>query len=40
MELVPGGELFDYIYDRGIVPEGETKFIFYQLLLAVKVSEK
>lgn len=36
MELVPGGELFDYIYNRVMLPEAETKFIFYQLLLAVK----
>ncbi|KAJ3050177.1 Checkpoint kinase 2 [Rhizophlyctis rosea] len=33
---VMGGELFDYINNNGGIPEHEAKFIFYQVLRAVR----
>ncbi|KAI8802421.1 kinase-like domain-containing protein [Cladochytrium replicatum] len=36
MTRVRGGELFDYILKTGGIPEGEVKFIFYQLVKAVQ----
>ncbi|UZJ52531.1 hypothetical protein CBS101457_001851 [Exobasidium rhododendri] len=34
-ELCPGGELYDYLVERGIIPESEARRIFGQLCLAV-----
>jgi len=34
-ELCSGGELFDYLVEKGRLSETETKFIFGQLCLAV-----
>jgi serine/threonine protein kinase len=34
-ELCSGGELFDYLVEKGRVPEAETRVIFGQLCLAV-----
>lgn len=36
LDRILGGELFDYIIKNDRVPEPETKFLFYQLLIAVK----
>lgn len=35
MQLVPGGDLYDYIVRTNGLPEHESQFIFYQLLLAI-----
>jgi serine/threonine protein kinase len=34
-ELCPGGELYDYLVERGVMPEPEARRIFGQLCLAV-----
>ncbi|KAJ2032513.1 hypothetical protein IWW57_000180 [Coemansia sp. S610] len=36
MPLLRGGDLFDYIYDHERIDEDESKFIIYQVLLALK----
>ncbi|RKO97467.1 myosin light chain kinase, partial [Caulochytrium protostelioides] len=36
MTKIDGGELFDYIVQRGSLPEHEAKFFFYQLLRAIE----
>lgn len=35
---VPGGELFNYVVDRKLLDERQARFIFWQLLTAIKVS--
>jgi MAP/microtubule affinity-regulating kinase len=37
LELISGGELFNEILRRGCIPEAEARYIFYQILQALKV---
>jgi ser/thr/tyr protein kinase RAD53 len=36
LELVEGGDLLDYVIQRGFIPENETRFIGYQVAEALK----
>lgn len=36
LELIEHGDMFELIQKRGFLPEPETKFVFYQLMLAVQ----
>ena len=40
MEYAAGGELFDFIVDKGRVPEQEASRIFYQIISAVEYLHK
>ena len=41
MELADGGELFDYIVSKGVIPELETVYLVTQVIIfAVVIDDK